>query len=149
LPQCRNAYRRRFPDGDAPVGGPRFHALARPVCELRALPSRLKSPWVFPSASGETPLDAQNFMNRVFVPSVKRAGIQDFRWHDLRHTFASRLVMKGVDVSATQKLLGHAGIRMTLRYSHLSASHLLDAVEKCSTEPAPLPAPANPRRRSA
>jgi integrase len=42
---------------------------------LRSLPSRLKSRWVFPSAASETPLDSQNFMNRVFVPAVKRAGI--------------------------------------------------------------------------
>jgi len=40
---------------------------------LRALPSRLKSPWVFPSETGETPLGARNFMSRVFVPAVRRA----------------------------------------------------------------------------
>ena len=82
------------------------------------------------SATGETPLDSQNFMNRVFTPAVKAAGAQDFRWHDLRHTFASRLVMKGVDIQTVQELLGHADIRMTLRYSHLVPAHLLDAVEK-------------------
>lgn len=73
--------------------------------QLRSLPSRLKSRWVFPSAAGGTPLESQNFMNRVFVPAVKRARIQDFRWHDLRHTFASRLVMKGVDIRTTQELV--------------------------------------------
>jgi integrase len=63
---------------------------------LRALLSRLKSPWVFPSATGETPLDAQNFYNRTFVPAIKKAGIERFTWHCLRHTFASRLAMAGV-----------------------------------------------------
>jgi integrase len=60
---------------------------------LRALPSRLKSPYVFPSATDETPLDARNYMNRVFNKALRVARIEDFTWHCLRHTFASRLVM--------------------------------------------------------
>ncbi len=54
---------------------------------FRGLPSRLKSGWVFPSETGQTPLDANNFINRVFNPALERANISDFRWHDLRHTF--------------------------------------------------------------
>lgn len=97
---------------------------------LRTLPSRLKSPWVFPSATGETARDAQNFYNRVFVPAVQKAGIQGFTWHCLRHTFARRLVMVGVPLRTVQELLGHQSATMTLRYAHLSPEHQLDAVRK-------------------
>jgi site-specific recombinase XerD len=97
---------------------------------LRALPSRLTSSWVFPSETGETPLDPKNFINRVFSPALERAGIRDFRWHDLRHTFASRLVMRGVDIRTVQELLGHKTLAMTQRYSHLSPAHKLDAVQR-------------------
>ena len=61
------------------------------------------------------------------------AGIEDFRFHDLRHTFASHLVMAGVDIRTVQELMGHKDIRMTMRYSHLSDAHLKEAVNKCES----------------
>lgn len=60
----------------------------------------------------------------------REAGITYLRWHDLRHTFASRLVMNGVDVYRVKQLLGHGSVVTTERYAHLSAKHLAVAVEK-------------------
>lgn len=65
-----------------------------------------------------------------FEPSLHNAKIQDFSWHCLRHTFASRLVTDGVDLRSVQELLGHKSIAMTVRYSHLAPAHLLAAVER-------------------
>ena len=75
------------------------------------------------------PFDPHNFVNRIFILAVRRAEIQDFRFHDLRHTFASRLIMKGVDLVTIGKLMGHHGTRMTERYAHLTEQRLRDAVE--------------------
>src|SRR5258708_7897358 len=69
-------------------------------------------------------------MNRVFGPAVERGGIVNFHWHDLPHTFASRLVMAGVDLTTVKELMGHKTITMTQRYAHLSPAHKLNAVER-------------------
>ncbi len=64
-----------------------------------------------------------------FEPAVKAAKTHNFSWHCLRHTFASRLVMAGVDLRTVQELMGHKSIQMTVRYSHLTPKHTLAAVE--------------------
>jgi len=96
---------------------------------LRALPSRFRRGYVFPSATGKSPMSANNFRYRVFDPAVRAAKIEDLTWHDTRHTFASRLVMRGADLRSVQELLGHKTLTMTLRYAHLSPAHLHRAVK--------------------
>ena len=57
---------------------------------------------------------------RAFSQAVDKADIQSFRFYDLRHTFAIRLMQVGVDIYTVVKLLGHKDIRMTMRYSSLN-----------------------------
>src|SRR5262249_8146922 len=90
---------------------------------------------VFPSRTGKTPLNANNFINHVWNPLLAEAEIENFRWHDCRHTFASRLVMAGVDLRTVQELLGHKTITMTLRYAHLSPTHQREAVQRLVQKP--------------
>ncbi|MFC1890233.1 tyrosine-type recombinase/integrase [Thermodesulfobacteriota bacterium] len=78
----------------------------------------------------ETPIDSNNFVRRVFKTALRRAEIENFRWHDLRHTFASRLVMAGVGIRTVQELMGHKTIQTTMKYAHLSPGHRMDAVQR-------------------
>jgi len=64
----------------------------------------------------------------AFTVALRKAQIHNFHFHDLRHTFASHLVMAGVDLTTVKELLGHKDIKMTLRYSHLAPEHKQKAV---------------------
>ena len=92
---------------------------------LTKLPRRLDSPYVFPDETGSRFLD----IKKGFAATCRRAGIKDFHFHDLRHTFASHLVMAGVDLTTVKELLGHKTLTMTLRYAHLSPAHKVSAVQ--------------------
>lgn len=82
---------------------------------------------VFTCTDGADPLRSPRYW---WEAALEKAALDDFHWHDLRHTFASRCVMAGVDLRTLQQLLGHKTLQMVVRYSHLSQSHELAAVEK-------------------
>jgi len=75
-----------------------------------------------------TPMDDNN-LRRAFRNAVKKAKIENFRFHDLRHTFATRLIQAGVDIYKVQRLLGHKSPIMTQRYAHHYPESLRDGVE--------------------
>jgi len=79
------------------------------------------SEFVFSSRNGKRIENAQ--VQNAFKESLRRSGIEDFHFHDLRHTFASNLVMAGVELNDVRELLGHKKMEMTLRYAHLSPKH--------------------------
>lgn len=76
-------------------------------------------------------------INTPFKKALEVAGIKDFRFHDLRHTFASELVQNGVSDYTVSILLGHSSTQMTRRYSHLSDDSLKEAVKKLDAPKAP------------
>lgn len=113
--------------------------------ERRTVPMSQTLRAVLDGLRQERPHDHHVFLNKrgepyvspkkAFESAVKRAGIADFHFHDLRHCFASRLVMGGQDMRTVQELLGHKTLTMTLRYSHLSPTHRAKAVAILDRKP--------------
>jgi integrase len=85
-------------------------------------------------------------VKRSFKKALEDAGIEDFRFHDLRHTFASHMVMRRASIKEAQEILGHKSLTITVRYAHLSQEHKKKAVNLLNglTAPAPENKPANP-----
>lgn len=85
--------------------------------------------WLFTRPDGrQLPKMSTKAMRRI----TRRAGISDFRWHDLRHTWASWLVMDGASLYEVQRLGGWSSLAMVQRYAHLSPDHLREAAERVS-----------------
>jgi integrase len=88
------------------------------------LRTRPDTPWVFHDPAGHRWRDVRHAFDRA----CEAAGLTDFHFHDLRHTFASWLIMRGIPLVTVSNLLGHTSPTMTLRYAHLSPRHLTSAV---------------------
>jgi integrase len=85
--------------------------------------------YVFPHMQGEQEGEAIKDVKNSFRTALKRAKIEKFRFHDLRHCCASWLMMNGADLNDVRQILGHKSIAMTLRYAHLSPRYLADKVK--------------------
>ena len=81
---------------------------------------------VFPGKSGRTPVR----LRTAWETAVRRAGLTDFTFHDLRHTFASYLAMQGASLRKIADALGHKTLAMVMRYSHLTEAHTRSVVER-------------------
>ncbi len=97
------------------------------VLKARAKIRHLKSNYVFYNTNGNR-IKVSN-LQRAFYCAVKRSGISDLRWHDLRHTFATRLVQAGVDLYTVQKLGRWKETKMVQRYAHHYPESLRKGIE--------------------
>ncbi len=115
---------------DTKNGERRVLPLAGPALELlreRAKVRRLDTDRVFP---GRTRPDRPLDLRTPFETALKVAGIENFHWHDLRHTAASYLAMNGASLAEIAEVLGHKTLAMVKRYAHLSEAHTASVVEK-------------------
>jgi integrase len=101
---------------------------ARSVPMSETLTATLKQHKIHATTEPTASVFGYRQMTKTFARAVQRAGIANFIFHDLRHTFASRLVMAGVDLATVKELMGHKHITMTLRYTHLAPGHKRSAI---------------------
>lgn len=92
--------------------------------ELSELYEDSDSDYVFANGDGQRFGD----IKKGFSLALERAEIEDFHFHDLRHTFGSYLVMQGIDLKTVQQVMGHKEIKTTMRYSHLSPEYVQQAM---------------------
>ena len=82
---------------------------------------------VFPSAiKPQKPIE----IRKSWLNALEKAGIEDFRFHDLRHSTASYLAMNGATLAEIAEVLGHKTLAMVKRYSHLSEAHTAGVLER-------------------
>jgi integrase len=91
--------------------------------------------WREQSGAGARVFDVATGFRAAWENVLKRARISNFRWHDLRHHFASRLVQHGVPLNTVRDLLGHSSVGMSLRYAHLAPDQRREAVAKLNEKP--------------
>ncbi len=120
LDQTKNGERR-----EVPINSALILTLQDLPNGTKKMPRRIDIPWLFYNPITENP--CKN-VKRPFASACRRAKIQDFNFDDLRNTFASHLVMAGVDLMTVKELLGHKSLNMTLRYAHLAPDHKVKAV---------------------
>jgi integrase len=98
--------------------------------------------WVFPSFDNDGNVVPMADVKGSFGQVLKDAGITNFRFHDLRHTFASHYMMKGGQLYALSNILGHKDLKMTQRYAKLSPEYMDSQRDRMDTIwiPAPIPA---------
>lgn len=104
--------------------------LAQEVLSDLSKVRRIDSQLVFPGTDPEKPLK----IRKAFDSALKEAGIENFRFHDLRHTAASYLAMNGATLAEIAEVLGHKTLQMVKRYAHLSESHTSSVVEKMNNK---------------
>jgi integrase len=94
---------------------------------LKSVKVHMDSPYVFPQKDGRMWRWPKSFYTH-WDKIVAESGVKDFYFHDTRHTFASRLAMKGEHIENISKWLGHSTLKMTERYRHLSPKRQAEGV---------------------
>jgi len=120
LEKTKNGETRRVP-----LTGP-----AVPMLKAKRQANELKSRYVFPNLAGDAPMQLRKAWERV----VGSANLQDFKFHDLRHTTASYLANSGSGLHEIGKILGHRNQEVTKRYSHLTDQYTHDVMERMTTK---------------